>query len=138
MEKLQYENYTVLVVDNDPSIRELLRDLLYAIGFGRIEEANNGADALNFFAQSNHEIDLILLDLEMPEMNGYEFLSAIRSLKNEDRFPPVIVVTAHQDQKIIKTAIDLGINGFLVKPFSRNKLEEHCVKALISPAIDHP
>ena len=113
----------ILVVEDDLGIRSFLRELLVGEGF-RVETAVDGLDALQ---QLGSTPDLILLDLEMPFMNGYEFLTRLRK-RTEHATTPVLVLTALPIEKLID-----GSQGILRKPFEigillsrvSGMLEEH-------------
>ena len=106
----------VLVVDDDPAIRNLLTEVLRDSGY-QVEEAPNGARA--FAAIANHRPDLILLDLMMPVMNGWEFCQRLRS-RPAGRRLPVIVISANQ--RIQRDATEAGATDFLPKPFGLDEL----------------
>ena len=97
----------ILVIEDEPSIRSFLRTLLRDEGY-RVETAIDGLDALQ---QLGCAPDLILLDLQMPVMNGHEFLGRLRNLRKHDP-TPVLVVTANHNG----TSID-GAQAILRKPF---------------------
>jgi len=82
-------------------------------------------------------VDVIICDLEMPTMNGFEFVERLRSLPETDRAViPVVILTGHSDEEHVKRAVSLGINGFLVKPIAKQALEDRLSKAIMSPPID--
>ena len=97
----------ILVVEDDLGIRSFLRELLVGEGY-RVETAVDGVDALR---QLGSTPDLILLDLEMPIMDGYEFLRRLRK-RTEHAATPVLIVSAKQVEKLID-----GAQGMLRKPF---------------------
>lgn len=109
------EALRVLVVDDQDSMRQLLCATLRGLGITRIHNAEDGLKAL---AQLQaHPADLVLLDAEMPRMNGVETLAAIRS--NPDlRGLKVIVITGRADAAFVKRIVELGVDGYLVKPVS--------------------
>jgi DNA-binding response OmpR family regulator len=115
---------SILVVEDDENIRESLRDILTAEGY-TLFEAENGRVALELINEGKlKEPCLILLDLMMPEMNGWEFLEARRK-QNAIASIPTIVFTAVTDSRMPKGAIKI-----LKKPFDLNELirlvESHC------------
>ncbi len=106
---------TILVVDDKASVRTLVRDYLTAENF-RVVTANNGRDAL--FVARNEKPDLILLDIMMPEMSGYEFLQAYRKERNT----PVILLTAKIEESDKVLGLELGADDYVTKPFGMREL----------------
>ncbi|MCX8600361.1 MULTISPECIES: response regulator [unclassified Gilliamella] len=104
----------LLVVDDDPEIASLLRELLELEGFD-VETANNGVQALEKFDST---IDLILLDIMMPEMNGLSMLSKLRN----DFTVPVIFLTAKDDEFDKVIGLELGADDYILKPFNDREL----------------
>src|SRR5271168_4671468 len=110
-----------LIVDDSSFVREYLRHLLDRMGVV-CEEAVDGSDALAVLAEAQH-FDLMLLDLNMPVMNGLECVKALR----EARLSPemkVMMVTTEADDSFIATALDNGADEFLMKPFTPESLRE--------------
>jgi CheY-like chemotaxis protein len=105
-----------LVVDDDPDILEALSEILESEGFG-IQQARNGLEALELVAKL--QPNLILLDLMMPVMDGWEFAERMRGRSDWAQIP-VIVLSA--DRNIGTKARELGALGYLAKPFELNEL----------------
>lgn len=106
---------TILVVDDKANIRNLVRDYLEAEGF-RVAIAANGREAL--YAARAEKPDLILLDIMMPEMSGYEFLKAYR----KERETPVILLTAKLEEMDKVLGLELGADDYVTKPFGMKEL----------------
>ena len=106
---------TILIVDDDDSIRSLLRQELTDGGY-LIEEAKNGKDALESIR--NHQPDLIILDVMMPEMNGFEVASI---LKNDPKTLdiPIIILSVVQDKA---RGYRIGVDRYLTKPIDTSQL----------------
>ena len=122
-------DHFVLVVEDDADCRELVAELLAESGF-KTETAANGAEALERLRQHRESICVIVLDLMMPIMNGWEFRAA--QLKDEHmREVPVLVLTADSRAQI--KVDDLAPAGYLAKPVDPGKLLElisqHCPRA---------
>ncbi len=107
----------ILIVDDTEMSRELLAELLedkYEVVFAR-----NGREALHILSIQMGKITAVLLDLLMPEMNGYEFLMEIKDRKWDKKFP--VIVVSGDDSEISKEICEeLGVNHYITKPF-RNK-----------------
>jgi len=106
---------TILVADDKANVRNLVREYLEAEGF-RVVIAANGREAL--YAARQAKPDLILLDIMMPEMSGYEFIRAYR----KERETPIILLTAKLDETDKVLGLELGADDFVTKPFSMKEL----------------
>ncbi|HIP58267.1 MAG TPA: response regulator [Archaeoglobus profundus] len=115
----------VLIVDDAAFMRKLLRNILFNGGFDIAGEAENGKQAVEMYKQLKP--DLVFLDIVMPEMNGIETLKAIKKM---DPNAKVIMCTAIGQEKIVKTAIKLGADGYIVKPFQAQKVIEEAKRVL--------
>jgi two-component system, chemotaxis family, chemotaxis protein CheY len=110
-----------LIVDDSSFIREYLKVLLHRMGVA-CEEAVNGSHALTVLAEAE-SFDLMLLDVNMPVMNGLECVKALR----DARLGPdmkVMMVTTEADHSFITKALDNGADEFLMKPFTPESLRE--------------
>jgi len=107
---------TILVIDDDPYIRELVGTLLKDEGF-EIHEAVNGRDALKKL--SDRKTDLCVLDLMMPDMDGFEFCRHARKYYDE---LPILMLTAKGDISQKVKSFELGADDYLVKPFENMEL----------------
>lgn len=114
---------TMLIVDDQASVREMLRDYMSDQGFHTLS-ATNGREALE--AARLHNPDVILLDLHMPEMNGKEFLEEIR----KESLVPIILLTAQVDEADRLRCMELGADDFINKPFSLREVRSR-VDALL-------
>ena len=106
---------TILVVDDSANVRTLVREYLTAEGF-RVVTANDGRQAL--FIARDEEPDLILLDIMMPEMTGYEFIRTHR----KERATPIILLTAKLDEPDKVLGLELGADDYVTKPFGMREL----------------
>ena len=107
----------VLVVDDHPMVREGLRSMLAGDGVSVTGEAGSGAEALQRMAE--RDVDVVLLDLELPDMDGLTVLRRVREL---DARLPVLVVTMHQDPALVRRAVEAGANGYVLKGVGRREL----------------
>lgn len=106
---------TILVVDDQASVRTLLKDYLASQGY-RVVTANDGQEAL-FVARHEHP-NLVLLDIMMPKMDGYQFLSAFR----RENQVPVIVLSAKEEETDTVLGLELGADDYVIKPFRMREL----------------
>jgi two-component system, chemotaxis family, chemotaxis protein CheY len=109
-----------LIVDDSSFIREYLRQLLQRMGVA-CEEARNGEEALS--ALHAEAFDLMLLDLNMPVMNGLECVKMLRDSKTSP-LTKVMMVTTEADNSFICRALEYGADEFLMKPFTPEGLRE--------------
>lgn len=106
----------ILVVDDEPSVRDLIADALNLAGYNSISAAH-GLEALTKLREN--QIDLMILDINMPNMDGYEVLQRMREQGSRK---PVIVLTARLDREDTKRAFELGADDFVRKPFGIEEL----------------
>jgi DNA-binding response OmpR family regulator len=106
---------TVLVVDDKANVRQMLADYLTEQGF-RVLTAENGQQAL--FVARYDQPDLVLLDIMMPRLDGYQFLPAFRRESNA----PVILLTAKLDESDKVQGLELGADDYMTKPFAMREL----------------
>ena len=110
---------TCLVVDDSSVIRKVARRILEGLDF-QISEAENGEEAIEACRQQIP--DAILLDWNMPKMDGYEFLRALRRLPGGDK-PKVVFCTTENDVAHIARALHAGANEYIMKPFDKDIVE---------------
>jgi DNA-binding response OmpR family regulator len=106
---------TILVVDDQSSVRQLVQDYLTEQGF-RVVTASDGQNAI--YTARHEKPDLILLDIMMPRMDGYQFLRQFR----EEAQTPVIIITAREEETDAVLGLDLGADDYVVKPFRMREL----------------
>jgi len=115
---------TILLIEDDAiEILKFNRSLIKLREVHELIEAHNGENALDILAE-NSQIDLILLDLNMPKMNGFEFLKQLRTDPNL-KYIPMVVLTTSINRSDLKQAYSIGIAGYLVKPL---KYEDYVLK----------
>lgn len=110
----------VLIVDDSHSIRELLTSVLKRAGFD-VASANDGKAGLQ--AAKNVTYDLVITDVNMPEMDGIELLGNLRKLPAYT-FKPILILTTEFSNEMKQRGRDVGATGWLVKPFDPDKLIE--------------
>ena len=118
--------YSFLVVDDSDIILELVKRHLESQDY-EVVTAMSGAEAIA--ALDDRSFDIILLDVEMPEMNGIEVLKKIRhrTLANNTK---IIMLTANKELESVKQCLNHGANDYLLKPFSPTALSQHMKKLL--------
>lgn len=114
----------VLVVDDDHGSRKLLRVMLDALE-ARVTEADGGHRALELLAAPNHDIDLVLLDMMMPECDGIQVLEALAA-RGLTPALLVLAVTAYDDQDVRRQALEAGAIDFIIKPVDPIELRAKC------------
>ena len=132
VQALQLENLRVLLVDDNALNREIAELLLTRKGID-VEQADNGRSCLERFMQSPvGHYDAVLMDVRMPEMNGYEATQALRQLKRTDAGLPIVAMTADAFAEDMENCLRAGMNAHLPKPIDVDKLlnilKELCVK----------
>ncbi|MCX7929869.1 MAG: response regulator [Chlorobi bacterium] len=123
-----------LVVDDSPTIRRIVRNVLVDNGFTAIVEADDGSTALEKLKQ--HKIDVVITDWNMPTMTGLELLKLIRSVPAWNSIP-VLMVTSEARKENIITAAQAGATGYIVKPFTPETLVEKLNKVFERIATTH-
>ena len=102
-----------------------------------VSSATDGVNGLKLLDESEDGFDLIICDLEMPNMDGFEFVRKLRGkAPSNNADTPVLIVTGHSEEESVHSAIEAGIHGYLVKPVSKQALEKRIIAALSSSAID--
>ena len=103
---------SILIVDDNP---KFLEDALPMYGY-EVTVANDGLEALKILSKENSHFDLILLDVMMPNMDGWDTLKAIRKNKETERTPVIMITAVSEDQKIV-SGLKIGADDYIVKPF---------------------
>ena len=121
-----------LVVDDFSTMRRIIRGLLKELGCTNAEEAEDGVVALSML-KLNLPPDFVITDINMPNMNGFELLKAIKA-DEALKHLPVLMVTAEARKEDIVLAAQSGAAGYIVKPFTRDTLEAKTLSALAKSA----
>jgi two-component system chemotaxis response regulator CheY len=116
-----------LIVDDFSTMRRIVRGLLKEMGCNNADEAEDGAVALNMLKSQKY--DFVVSDINMPNMNGFDLLKAIKAEEGL-RHIPVLMVTAEARKEDIVLAAQSGAAGYIVKPFTKATLEEKVQKIL--------
>jgi two-component system chemotaxis response regulator CheY len=116
-----------LIVDDFSTMRRIVRGLLKEIGYLNAEEAEDGSVALTML--KNGKFDFVVSDINMPVMNGFELLSAIKADETLKHLPVLMVTAEARKEDIVRAAQD-GAAGYIVKPFTKATLEEKVAKIM--------
>lgn len=108
----------VLIVDDSKVVRKILEETLTAAGY-EVTEAENGEQALAFASHS--QFDLLMTDLIMPVMDGYDLVKSLRKIDGY-RFTPAIMLTSEQDVVKKKRCLEVGVSSWLTKPFQSEQV----------------
>lgn len=125
MAKLERNLSKILVVDDEPGVCDILKKILEQEKY-TVFTATSGARALNLFKKES--VDLILLDIKMPRMDGIGFLQALRK---KDKNVVVIILTAHATLGTAREAMELGAYDYITKPF-----DAHFVINMVKEGLD--
>ncbi len=116
-----------LIVDDFSTMRRIVRGLLKEMGCNNADEAEDGAVALSMLKANKY--DFVVSDINMPNMNGFDLLKAVKAEENLKHIP-VLMVTAEARKEDIVMAAQSGAAGYIVKPFTKATLEEKVQKIL--------
>ena len=111
----------ILVVDDFSTMRRIVKNLLKQLGFEHIDEAEDGEQAFSKLQNDNY--GFMISDWNMPNMDGLELLKKVRSDPDLKELP-VLMVTAEAEKEKVITAIQAGVNNYVVKPFTGEILKE--------------
>ncbi len=115
------KNMKILIVDDFSTMRRIIKNLLRDLGFSNTQEADDGQTALPILQGGG--FDFLITDWNMPGMQGIDLLKAVRADPNLKNLP-VLMVTAEAKREQIIEAAQAGVNGYVVKPFTAQTLEE--------------
>ena len=120
-----------LIVDDSSVMRKIVERCLRQAGMdlGQVYEASNGAEALALINQN--KVDLILSDINMPVMDGLEFVRHLKEIESAKNIP-VVMITTEGGEKHVLEALSLGAKGYIRKPFTPDQVKEHVIPVLRS------
>jgi two-component system chemotaxis response regulator CheY len=116
-----------LIVDDFSTMRRIVRGLLKELGYNNAEEAEDGVAALALLKST--KFDFVVSDINMPNMNGFELLAAIKAEASLKHLPVLMVTAEARKEDIVRAAQD-GAAGYIVKPFTKATLEEKVQKIM--------
>jgi two-component system chemotaxis response regulator CheY len=123
----------VLLVDDSRVIRRLQRQIVDAVCDAPIHEASDGISALQRLHECSFQIDLILTDWSMPRMDGLGLVSVLKGHPQLAKIP-VLMVTSHSEESNMRKALEAGVNGYLMKPFTESMLRQ--ALQTLEPSLD--
>jgi CheY-like chemotaxis protein len=125
----EFDRKQVMIVDDDAFMLGVLEKLLNLLGIERVLRAENGQQARSLL--DGHAVDLVITDVQMPELDGLSLLKLIRTNQTAAAHNlPVIVVTSLEDEKTLAQALSLDVNGFVQKPFKAPLLIKRALVAM--------
>lgn len=123
------DNIRALIVDDSSVMRKIVERSLRQAGLSiaQVIEAGNGAEALS--AVQNNKVDLILCDINMPVMDGLEFVKQLAAVESAKGVPVVMITTEGSEGHVVQ-ALSAGARGYLRKPFTADQVKEHILPVL--------
>jgi two-component system chemotaxis response regulator CheY len=123
------EGLRTLIVDDSSVMRKIVARALQqgGLSLGQILEAGNGAEALEILRRE--KVDLVLSDINMPVMDGLEFVRQLRSVENALGVPVVMITTEGSESHVME-AISCGARGYIRKPFTPDQMKQHVLPLL--------
>jgi two-component system chemotaxis response regulator CheY len=118
-----------LIVDDSSVMRKIVERSLRQAGLdlSEVREAGNGAEALGALSETG--VDLILCDINMPVMDGIEFLRQLQGVENAKGVPVVMITTEGSESHVVQ-ALSIGARGYIRKPFTPDQVKEHVIPLL--------
>lgn len=124
-------NIRILVADDNETNQQVAQGILTKLGY-RADTASNGLEVLDMVRRNHY--DLILMDCQMPEMDGFETTAALRALESGERHMPIVALTAHVQLEDREKCLAAGMDGYLAKPLRPQELANEIAR-LISPKL---
>lgn len=115
------KNIKILIVDDFATLRMSLKSVLEQLGYPEMDEAKDGQEAIDKLKEKDY--DLIISDIDMPVMNGFELLDYVKKDDNLKNIP-VIFITAEAEREKIVESIKAGLDAYITKPFSISTLQQ--------------
>jgi CheY-like chemotaxis protein len=132
MVRIDFNRLRLLIVEDNPYMRRIIRTLLNGFGARDVIEADDGIKGLDTF--THHAPDIVLIDWEMPECDGLRLTQMIRqSDATANPFVPIIMITGHTEKNRVTEARDSGITEFLAKPISAKSLYQRIINVVAHP-----
>jgi two-component system, chemotaxis family, chemotaxis protein CheY len=130
--RIDFTKLRFIVIDDNTFMRRMFKALLHGFGAKEVIEADDGAAGLEAFM--NYQPDVVILDWEMPILDGLEVTRLIRQpTTSVNPFAPIIMVTGHSEKRRVMMARDAGVNEFLAKPISSKALYDRVLAVVAAP-----
>jgi two-component system chemotaxis response regulator CheY len=127
----------IMIVDDETFIRKLIARMLTELGFRNIIMARDGVEAVSLIVSADPPVDLAIVDLQMPQVDGFQFIDYVRNTKGiPNPEVPLIILSGHSERNRVLEAAKLGINGYLVKPVSKNSMLTMIKRALAGYKVE--
>ncbi|MCM8531359.1 MAG: response regulator [Lentisphaeraceae bacterium] len=117
----------VLLIDDSTTMRKIQRRALNTLGIEDIDEAPNGKEGVDKLQAESYSYNLVMLDMNMPEMGGLEVLKTVRADPNSKNIP-IVMCTSVADKEQVMEAIKSGASNYVVKPFTPEDLQKKVSK----------
>src|ERR1700753_3613557 len=132
MFRIDFNKLRLLVVDDNPHMRRILRTLLHGFGTREVYEAEDGANGLEML--THYVQDIVICDWMMPIFDGLELTQMIRQPgANGNPYAPIIMLTGHSEKKRVTSARDAGVTEFMAKPISAKALYQRILNVVTNP-----
>jgi chemosensory pili system protein ChpA (sensor histidine kinase/response regulator) len=131
--RLAHRPLEVLIVDDSLSVRRVLSNLVKSAGWTPLA-ARDGVEALERIQRSPRAPDVVLLDIEMPRMDGYELAASLKG-QQAYRDIPIVMITSRAGDKHRRKAFDLGVDDYLVKPY-QDEVLLNVIRRVTRPAVE--
>lgn len=131
MSTYDLSNLSALVVDDNAHMCRMIRAMLHGFGIRTVVEAHDGADGLERLA--NFPVDILIIDWEMPVLNGAEMVRMVRSPDHPLAYCPIIMLTGYSTENRTRQALEMGVNDVLSKPCSSKALYLRILDAVVRP-----
>lgn len=125
------DKLSVLVVEDEPIVREMLKEMLFRVGAVNVVECGDASSALKTFKAQR--FDIVMLDLGLPDRDGHALMQDLKSIHERQH---IVLVTADDSLESIQKAISAGANGYVVKPYSEEKIQDVVNNYMMVHGID--
>ena len=131
MPDIDFSQFTALVVEDNDFVRYMVKKHLTDFGFKDVMESSNGAEGVQMLVRHP---DIIICDIGMEPMDGFEFLKHVRAQPNGQAAVPFIFLTGNAESAAVQKAIDMKINAYILKPVTPEALKKKVTLLLSKPA----
>lgn len=135
-DNMKFSQLRILTIDDSEMIQTILKNMLisFEVDRGQIFQASDGMEGLEL--AERHGLDIILCDLSMEPMDGFEFVRTLREHEREAlRGLPVIILTVHGEEEFVSKAGKMAIEGYLLKPIAPKVLKQRVIQVLQNRAL---